>query len=68
MLAGTDGPQIDEATVEFIVVREDLLEKAAEVAHDIEERLGQVLGHQTLPKRRAFLLEIALPRQPSTMT
>ena len=44
-----DGEQIDEATVEFIADGKELLEKTAEVAHDIEERVGRTLDYQPPP-------------------
>jgi hypothetical protein len=41
--------QFDDATVEWIVAGEDLLEKAGEVSHDIEERVERTLDTQPPP-------------------
>ena len=45
---------IDDATVEWIVAGEDLLEKAGEVAYDIEERIGKTLDDPAPSERCAI--------------
>jgi hypothetical protein len=41
-----DKQQMDDATLEWIAAGEELLEKAAEVAEDIEERTRRTLDSQ----------------------